>query len=311
MPNRFPDSMVDMINCKDITTYLHGADSGSLDIFINIALVARGGRPATLVEHSNLGFDPEKIDAIHRYIAHLNKSGAKLSVTPWGVRHFFVHVQGFNMKTVRLFLQRQGIRMGDEQVGKVLQFKCAGQTGWNDFRQDRLVLNVLEESTGKSVYTEVCVEHLTRLEDLQTHGEQLVARFNRALGECGFLFKMEIEKDTGAMKRLDRMQSDDIRYIRENMDSYLNDLENSVNTPKNRTAKMLKRAIKSASTWRTHKHQLTHMYRELVINEKLQNDPEIREQSCDSPSGEKILTAKLLKLEDRLWTQNQQRQLGL
>lgn len=259
--------------CDFIKPYLHSKenDIALFDICLNICLVVFKGREVTLVEHSNINYDQIKIQEIKQFIESLNHLGANIQIQNWGIRHFFVFKNNFNISALWMFFSRYGMSIGDKRVGKLLKFKCAGQQGWDDNEKNRLELCVFENKTKIDVYVEVCVSQKMDINLLSDHGKKLCLNFNRAMKQCDYSFSFKITEIIGTLELLGNMKIDNINFMRNHADRYYDEFYNIWNTKESLSAKKFEKSIKSIEEWQNNKKFLILIFEKFVLTNNLSN----------------------------------------
>lgn len=170
--------------------------------YINIYMVYYGYRTATLIEPANYknGSYKKFFDVIQELkLYHYYDDSQRILVT----------------KT-----QLPGIP-DDKTLGKLLGFYCYNHD-YSNQSIDRVGGHILVN--GHGVYAEVCEYSKINIEKFKNHLRKLASNYKKLVPSLGVT--MVVERLDSYKKRFQKLQANDIKYVKENIKNYNNDLAN-------------------------------------------------------------------------------------
>ena len=148
------------------------------EIILNILLVFKDARRATLIEWNNFSRDERgKYEALGvKFVQELNL--------------FLLPDRSNNQRTFVVKDKTISAPDSEEGVGELLEFKCAGHS-FNDHNSNRLFGHINEVHTRKNIYSEICVVDILSIEDFTSSLNEKVIKFNKAMQSLELKYRFE------------------------------------------------------------------------------------------------------------------------
>lgn len=242
------------------------------DVLINIFLVSKKARLATLIETANFQMSsPLFLKIITEFVAYYDLDYQRETPEEQEYSRYFVYRKGSFVEVPN---------KTDEEIGKALEMYCAGSEYYNS-REQRIIGDIIETVTNSQIYAEVCIGSKKTLGLLKSLQDK-VKLYNETCqsNNLPYSFVYKINIDDGTAIRIRNMMENDIRYMTSHIEDYNNDLWNTFNE---KTVKMImtvmKNAIHSKEEWIKYKRVLLTIYYVAIYEELLDRAPPRKLQS--------------------------------
>lgn len=217
---------MDFIYKKLIQKY---KDSILLEILLNIILVNEGIRPSFLLESSNYS------NKIKNYIHDINIMLSTINTK--NIKKLKTHDDNYTFTRTFIYLEDSFVDNNitknpetvndDFWIATYLGFHCIGHN-YNDYLNDRIIINYLCKQGGNrdiQLITEVCEKNKYK-QDIKKQCKLLLNKINKILNKLGFIVELHINISVGVNTKYKKLLKNDIKFLIQNIDEYINDFEN-------------------------------------------------------------------------------------
>jgi hypothetical protein len=205
------------------------------DFLVNIYLVYKGGRKATLLEYTNIKKDAYiNMNFLLNYSVHL---GLVILTENENYKRYLVSTPQY---LPEYLLDKS--KDHDIVLGKILGFICTGHDYGNKYI-DRQIVSIYIAFEDKEIgnIVQVCEKGRISKKELSVYAIQESEKLSLLLPDS-FKITWKIENDISVYTRLENIKEQ--QYVRKNIDAYINDLYNEW-VPDSKLEKRFKKEIKS------------------------------------------------------------------
>ena len=262
-----------------------------IEIIINILLVIKKVRPATLYESGD--FKKNRNEELFDIIKKINTL-----ITPNILLYSF---DSFKFPRILIYLKDSKVHKSitidynrlnnDKYIGQYLGFQCINHN-FGDYTKTRI--SVRQYINDKEIITEVCEYNKIHIKELENTSNKLTLKINDVLSPYGFKCTNKIEIIYGTEDRYKYLFKKDMSYIKDNLDEYINDFENFYIADQ--------KIFEKSSTYKNlikleNLDFLSKIYKTYVIEDKANKFYE----NVDTHKKITIIANKLLKQDHILW----------
>jgi hypothetical protein len=263
------------------------------DAAVSLVLVARGARPACLIQIHLWGKKAAKFHTLFDTINRVTEADLVLFDMPYEIL-----VCRRDSWVAGAIQESPETLKYHNYIGHYLGFQCAGEMFW-DTTKPRITVSIIETVTNMEIYTEVCEFSKHSVENLLQSTSTINCAFQKVLNPLGYDTKVEITVDDGTHERYKQLREGNRKYIEDWLDEYMNDFENYyISDPK---------TFKTSKTYK-HLAQLNHL--DLISQVYLEYVVENRGlelyKSADYDIKKILQIAKeVKKIDDAFWKQHE------
>ncbi len=200
------------------------------DLLVNLILVTEDIRPATLFEttdYKNYGNLDKIMDIFYSIINDFIVNGIKLIIEDDNnaFPRFLIYKKGsFVEKSINEDINRI---QDDYYLGQYLGFQCVGHD-YANYKKSRITVKyyVTKNSINFYYIVEVCEIGKISLDKLKKEADKYNNNINKVLNKYYLSSFYQIDINDGTDKRQIELEKQNINYIKNNIDKYINDFDN-------------------------------------------------------------------------------------